>query len=91
MSSTTEKAMLRSHDAARAEIAALCGDQAETDGYDYTTVLNGFLHDHALRWRSRRPRLCPASYIRSPALIACRRTRAAYDLAMTNSVGMIEF
>ena len=44
MSSTVslEKAMLRSHDAARAEIAALCGDQADTDGYDYTTVLNGF-------------------------------------------------
>lgn len=34
MSSTVslEKAMLRSHDAARAEIAALCGDQADTDG-----------------------------------------------------------
>ena len=91
MSSTVslEKAMLRSHDAARAEIAALCGDQADTDGYDYTTVLNGFSMTMPYGKIAEAEALPGVKYIRESRTYSVPEDQSSYDLAMTNSVGMI--
>lgn len=91
MSSTAslEKAMLRSHDAARAEIAALCGDQADTDGYDYTTVLNGFSMTMPYGKIAEAEALPGVKYIRESRTYSVPEDQSSYDLAMTNSVGMI--
>ena len=91
MSSTVslEKAMLRSHDAARAEIAALCGDQADTDGYDYTTVLNGFSMTMPYGKIAEAEALPGVKYIRESRTYNVPEDQSSYDLAMTNSVGMI--
>ncbi len=91
MSSTVslEKAMLRSHDAARAEIAALCGDQADTDGYDYTTVLNGFSMTMPYGKIAEAEALPGVKYIRESRVYTVPEDQSSYDLAMSNSTGMI--
>ena len=91
MSSTVslEKAMLRSHDAARAEIAALCGDQADTDGYDYTTVLNGFSMTMPYGKIAEAEALPGVKYIRESRTYNVPEDQSSYDLAMSNSTGMI--
>ena len=91
MSSTVslEKAMLRSHDAARAEIAVLCGDQADTDGYDYTTVLNGFSMTMPYGKIAEAEALPGVKYIRESRTYNVPEDQSSYDLAMSNSTGMI--
>ena len=91
MSSTvsTEQAMLRTHDSARAQIASLCGGRADTDGYDYTVVLNGFSMTMPYGKIAEAEELPGVKYIRESRTYNVPEDQTSYDLAMANSTGMI--
>ena len=84
-----EKAMLRSHESARTRIAALCDRQADTDGYDYTVVLNGFSMTMPYGKIAEAEALPGIKYIRESRTYNVPEDQSSYDLAMTNSTGMI--
>ena len=84
-----EQSMLRSHDSARAQIASLCGGQADTTGYDYTVVLNGFSMTMPYGKIAEAEKLSGVKYIRESRTYNVPEDQSSYDLAMTNSVGMI--
>lgn len=84
-----EQSMLRSHDSARTQIASLCGGQADTDGYDYTVVLNGFSMTMPYGKIAEAEKLSGIKYIRESRTYNVPEDQSSYDLAMTNSVGMI--
>ena len=91
MSSTvsTEQAMLRTHASARAQIAQLCGSAADTTGYDYTVVLNGFSMTMPYGKIAEAEALPGIKYIRESRTYSVPEDQSSYDLAMANSVGMI--
>ena len=91
MSSTvsTEQAMLRTHDSARAQIASLCGGKADTTGYDYTVVLNGFSMTMPYGKIAEAEELPGVKYIRESRTYNVPEDQTSYDLAMANSTGMI--
>ena len=86
---STEQAMLRTHDSARAQIASLCGGRADTDGYDYTVVLNGFSMTMPYGKIAEAEELPGVKYIRESRTYNVPEDQTSYDLAMANSTGMI--
>ena len=87
--SQLEQELLDSHDAARAQIQAVCGDEADTQGYDYTMVLNGFSMTMPYGKIAEAEALPGIKYIRESRTYTVPEDQSSYDLAMANSTGMI--
>ena len=84
-----EQKLLDSHEAVRSEIAALCGGTADTQGYDYTAVLNGFSMTMPYGKIAEAEALEGVRYIRESRVYSVPEDQSSYDLAMANSTGMI--